>query len=268
MQQKSWRGLPGNLAQLAVTAAVPLHSFWLALVGLIAGVLAKPLTVLPFRERVLMKPRKEEYLQQQKQATSSYASGTSLLKTLCELEMWDEAGRELHHLHRSGEITETEECAFRARIALGRERYDEVIDLAEASAEQPEDLKLLLALAYATQGRREEALRTLNAAGRPKGHDAKRPRGDVYAALGDYETAMSYYEQNFAFYRNYHTLSAMGTVLMALGEYKEARSLFRNAVLNTPYRRAKDLRMLAQCCRAFGDERCAQEAEQLIEECP
>jgi tetratricopeptide (TPR) repeat protein len=177
--------------------------------------------------------------------------------------MWDDALEQLQHFQWSAPIRK-KETEWRARIYLGREQYDDIIRLAEGADRRTNDIEEVVTLALLRQGQRDAASQTASAALRKHRRSAKRAMGHVYAAEGDYERALLWYERDLGGTNPFATLRLLGETLMQLGDYREASQMLDQAIRLAPYVRVEDMRHLAECLRKIGKEQAAGEVEQLI----
>jgi tetratricopeptide (TPR) repeat protein len=172
---------------------------------------------------------------------------------LCEADLWDEAAEHLESLKRLQWVTEDEEPVWRAGILLGQGRNEEALSAAGDRAEELPHLARTAAIAHARLGHADEARRLLTASAAEKGHGAALGRGHVYAALGDYEEALRWYEKDMASpVCAARAARAAGEMLLALGDHGEARAAFARAIRCRPFLHPDDLRGLAASLRAMG----------------
>ena len=251
-------------------AAVPTHSFQLAAAGMVLNQIVSPLARTRFADRVAAKPTRADYLQRLQATTQHHKEKREpqsySLRTYCDLEMWDEAQQELNRQRNTSVLKAQDVRKLQARIDLGQGRYQAVIDTIEKiPPAEMDDILNTLARAYAKQGLYETALRVAQEAVRKRCEDAEYALGDVYAESGDLESALLSYERALQRHRDKTILSAAATILMELGDYREARVLLRQAIQTANYLRVEDLQKLAACCRRLGDERGALKAERLAD---
>jgi tetratricopeptide (TPR) repeat protein len=181
--------------------------------------------------------------------------------------MWEEAETQLKRALWIAQI-KTHENTWRARIALGRGQYEEVLRLAQSAAEKEAGLLPMLAAAYARLGRQEEALQAASEARKHRAEGAERALGDVYAASDDLDRALFWYERSLRRRDYAATMRVIGTTLMALGDYREASAALERAVRYCPYIAEEDLALLGECLRKAGRERAANEVENLANALP
>ncbi len=185
---------------------------------------------------------------------------------MCEAELWDEALVELKRQSYSPAVKK-QETIWLARIYLGLEQYDRVLELADRARQDACDIRPSLAVAYARTGQQEQALRLAQEAVRVGRPGAEFALGQVYYEAGDYERALRWYERaaRSLLARN-EAMPAMGKTLMALGDYREARAVYAQVVRLRPFVRVEDLLQLAECLRHLGRNRQAAVMEQLAHE--
>jgi tetratricopeptide (TPR) repeat protein len=181
--------------------------------------------------------------------------------------MWEEARAELERLRAANKLWPGEEASVRARIYLGEGRYEDVIKLARSFDSEHYSLEVPLALAHAKMGAHDTALRLAGEAVRQRLPGAEHAMGDVLAEKGDLDGALIWYEragQQIA--DRAGALRAMGRTLMAMGDYREARSAYEQTIRWSGVLRIDDLHRLSECLRRLGRERAAQDVERQAQE--
>lgn len=185
---------------------------------------------------------------------------------MCEAEQWDDALIELKRQSYARSVRQ-QQAAWRAKIYIGMERYEEVLKLVEEARRDSCDIGPYLAIAHARLGRTEKALRIAQEAVRVKRRGAEMALGEVYFAREDYDQALRWYEAAAQVrLQRPSAQRAIGRALVALEDYGEARVAYEQAIRLTPFVRPEDLRRLADCLRATHRERTADEIEQLADE--
>ena len=112
----------------------------------------------------------------------------------------------------------------------------------------------------------DRALRVAQAAVDRRDEEAELAIGHVYFEMGDYERALEWYEQTAVHSDLVELWRAMARALMAMGDYGEARAALYSAIRLSKWVRVEDLRQLAECLRHLGNDRAADEAEQLAQQ--
>ena len=175
-------------------------------------------------------------------------------------ELWKDAEQWLQRF-KEGDIPPEERACWQTMIAVGQGNYALAPNLERLLPQIKWDsARKLTAVAYAKLGRGEDALRVIQAAEKLRPKKQSHWQGDVYAALSQWEMALSCYEHAN---RSAETLHGMAACLTRLGEHREARALYRQAIQLSLYIRPDYLRELAVCCQRLGDERLGREAERL-----
>lgn len=151
---------------------------------------------------------------------------------------------------------------WKAKIYLGMERYQEVLDLEEEARRENLAIEPLLAIAHARLGHWARALSIAEEALQAKQSGAEMAMGHVYFEDKEYELALQWYEAA-AKHRTQRAvaLRAAGKTLVCLGDYPEARAAYVSAIRLTPFVRPDDLLQLAKCLRHLQQERAAIEME-------
>jgi tetratricopeptide (TPR) repeat protein len=185
---------------------------------------------------------------------------------VCEAELWDEALIELNRQNYSP-LVKKEEAAWLAKIYLGMQRYEDVLNLQQRAGADGCDITLFLAVAYARMGEHENALVLAKEALDRRQPGATRVMGHIYFAVKDWERALYWYEKDAYGWLEYGDGTALvGKALYMLGDYREAARVYERAVPWTPFRRTKDLYPLAECYRKTGRTSLAEEIERLAAE--
>lgn len=180
------------------------------------------------------------------------------------MEAWERAEGEYDRLMENAAFRNKERHYWRARIAIGRERFEEAIsDILKAPRSEAARLRSLLARAYAGTGREEEALHIAWAISEAKDGETQFALGEVYAALEMHEQALACYERASRRKDAAETVFRLAMMLVALDEDQEACSLLQQAIARAPYQHPGYLRALAACCRRLGRDAEAGEAEAL-----
>ena len=185
---------------------------------------------------------------------------------MCEAEQWEGA---LVELKRQSYVpfVRRNATAWKAQIFIGMERYRDVLAMKEEARRSACNIDPFLAVANARLGNIDKALRAASDALRSKQPDAKMALGHVYFAAQDFDRALVWFEaaaQNRI--QRAGAMRAAGVTLIALGDYREARKAFEQAIRSGPFARREDLIHLAECCRQCHQEGFAAEIEQLAEE--
>jgi tetratricopeptide (TPR) repeat protein len=185
---------------------------------------------------------------------------------VCEAEQWEDA---LIELKRQSYVPSVrhQEAAWRAKIYVGMERYQEVLKLVEEARRNSCDIGPYLAIAHARLGHSKEALRIAHEAYRVKRKGAEMALGHVYFASKEYDQALRWFET--AAQNRLQRASAqreIGRTLVTLGDYWEACVAYEQAIRLTPFVLPEDLRQLADCLRKTDRERAADEQDQLAVE--
>ncbi|MCW3051965.1 MAG: domain protein putative component of TonB system [Chthonomonadales bacterium] len=158
---------------------------------------------------------------------------------------------------------------WKAKIYLGMERYQEVLDLGvEARRENVSiGIEPPVAVAYARLGHWDTALRIAEGALREKQSGAEIAVGHVYFEDKEYELALQFYE-DAARHKSERAaaMRGIGKTLICLGDYPEACAAYEAAIRLTPFVRPDDLLQLAKCLRHLQQERAAVEMEILAHE--
>ena len=265
--RKKWFSFPAVFAELTVLCSIPAHSAKLALVGFVASPLLKRLGRFDWGKVVLQKPTQAVYVHDLEKFYKEHPvvrHSVGILKCFYDLEMWEEANQEFQRL-REGKpaLREKDQILWEIRLAAAAGQTDKAIRLARQNhPEKSEDIALLLARLYAQEGKREAALETA-AKIRLRGSDAWGGMGEIYAAMNDAENALRCYERASQSSNKYQLLRNMASTLMALKQYRDAAFVYRDALAAAPYLATEDLKNLALCCRQFGKERAALQAEAL-----
>ncbi len=180
--------------------------------------------------------------------------------------MWEDALLELKRQSYS-QVIRRNALAWKAKILIGMERYREVLAMKDEARHSECNIDSFLAVAYARLGDNDKALRMASNSLRSKQPGAKMALGHVYLATQDYDRALIWFE---AAARNRQkravAMRAAGLVLIALGDYREARNAFEQAIRCSHFARYEDLIHLAECCRQCHKESLAAEIQQLAEE--
>jgi tetratricopeptide (TPR) repeat protein len=185
---------------------------------------------------------------------------------VCEAEQWDEALIELKRQSYAPQIRQTA-AMWQAKIYLGMQRYQEVLDLEAEAMRHACDIAPFLAVAHARLGHTEEALHIAQEALRVQRPGAEIALGHVYFEGKEYDLALHWYEiaaQHW--FERAAAMRAVGRTLIALGDYREACFAYKQAIGRTPFVRPEDLLQLATCLKQTHHERAAAEMEQLAEE--
>ena len=156
---------------------------------------------------------------------------------------------------------------WKAKIYLGMERYEEVLDLGVEARRENLSIEPYLAVAYARLGHWDTALRVAETALLAKQSGAEMALGHVYFEDREYELALQSYEAA-ARHRSERAvaLRAIGKTLICLGDYPEARAAYEQTIRLTPFVRPEDLLQLAKCLYQMQQERTAAELEVLANE--
>ena len=184
---------------------------------------------------------------------------------MCEAEQWEDALIELKR-QSYARVVRQNAAAWRAKIYIGMERYQEVLELEAEARRDACDIEPYLAVAHARLGHAKKALRIAEEALRVKRSGAEMALGHVYFARQEYEPALRWYEaaaQNRI--QRAAAMRAVGRALISLGDYREACVAYEQAIRLTPFVRPEDLLQLAECFRQTHQERAA-EMEQLAHE--
>ena len=264
--QKTWVYLPSALSDSIIIAAISLHSLTGLLCGLTLAPIAKSFKRFDWAKIVRQKPTKAVYARdlQQAYARHPFASRSNgMLKNFNDLKMQEAAEGEFQRLQQTNALRDKEKTLWEIRLTTGAGQYDKALRIAKQnSPETSEAIQLLMARIYGLQGNRDAVLQMASKI-RPRWHDSSLDLAEAYTALGDYETALAYYERASRMGKNYRILSGMAAALLALKQYKDAAALYREAIRVTLYLATDDLNHLARCCRESGREGAAQEAERL-----
>lgn len=184
---------------------------------------------------------------------------------MCEAQLWDEALVELKRQNYSP-LVKKEEIAWLAKIYLGQEKYEEVVQLQSAARQKGCDITPYLAVAYARLNKPDKALVLAKEALQDRREGAKRAIGDVYFAMGNFERALYWYEQMARSWLDYaEAMTLIGKTLAALGDYREAATAYERAARWSSFRRNEDLLQLAECYQKTGRPHRAAELEPFIE---
>lgn len=178
--------------------------------------------------------------------------------------MWEEALGELKKLRKPGEqnaYLADEEAAIYGRLG----RYERVLDL---SKHDPKGrMAATAAVAMAHMGRREEALRAAQTAVKERRPNGEFATARVLEITGDLESALAWYERAAKrFGQRAEAMRRAASVLVELGDYREACVAWEQAIRLSPFVRAEDLERLAECRRKRGQSDRAREAEALAAE--
>lgn len=185
---------------------------------------------------------------------------------MCEAEQWEDALIELKRQSYAPSIRR-QETAWRSKIYLGMERYQEVLNLAREARRASCDISTYLAIAHARLGHRSVALRTAREAYRVKRPGAEMALGHVYFARRDYDEALRWYEVAARNRKQRASAQrAIGRTLVDLGDYHEAAAAYESAIRLTPFAHPEDLRQYADCLRNTHREQIADEIERLADE--
>lgn len=184
---------------------------------------------------------------------------------MCEAELWEEALIELKR-QSYAQAVHKQAPAWRAQIYLGMERYQEVLALQKEAVRADCPIDSYLAVAYARLGNMQSARRIAEEALRLKQSGAKIAMGDVYFAEKQYDAALIWYEAA-AQHRTQRVAAqrAIGRALIALGDYREARVMYEQAIRKTAFVLPEDLLQLARCLQGT-DPQYAAELEILASE--
>lgn len=185
---------------------------------------------------------------------------------MCEAEQWEDALVELKRQSYVQSIRQNAP-AWKAQIFIGMERYRDVLAMKVVARRDGCNIDSFVAIAYARLGNIDKALRTASDALHSNQPGAKMALGHVYFAAQNFDRALLGYEaaaQNRA--QRPGAMRAAGLALIALGDYREARNAFEQAIRSGPFARCEDLIHLAECCRHCHQEDYAVEIEELAEE--
>jgi tetratricopeptide (TPR) repeat protein len=166
---------------------------------------------------------------------------------VCEAEQWEDALVELKRQSYAQSVSQYA-SAWRAKIYIGMERYQDVLELEGEARRTNCPIEPYLAVAHARSGNVKKALSIAEEALRLKRPGAAMALGHVYFADKQYELALKWYE---AAARNRmqraSVLRAVGRALIALRDYREARIAYELAIRLTPFVQPEDLLQLAKC---------------------
>jgi tetratricopeptide (TPR) repeat protein len=189
---------------------------------------------------------------------------------LCAAELWDKAGSLYHRLQADRRIPRELLTPYLARIRAGRGQYPKVLQMLENKEVQPKRALLPVVHAYLGLGQKERAQKLAEQALREKWEDAGTAMGVVQEADGNLVGALDWYERETRGWRNSFSAKpprAAGRVLMALGEYGEARVLLEEVIRRDYFLRREDVANLAVCLRHLGKDALAKKATAALSRC-
>ena len=109
--------------------------------------------------------------------------------------------------------------------------------LSPRDREEPTWIYSDLAGVYAKQGLYDKALETMKLASKSKFHNSavEYNYGEIYRAMGDFETAISYYQRSLKIYRdNVSALAKLGLCYQQLNKFELSNKAFLNALNLVP----------------------------------
>jgi tetratricopeptide (TPR) repeat protein len=183
------------------------------------------------------------------------------LGTLCLVEHWDEAERELANATAppSSDVTRRYYNRTRAQIYLGQKRYEE----AYRFGLQDPELRPYAALAYAYLSEFEMAHRTLDMAKKTTGDNAN-TRAKIFLLEGRYEEAVEAYDRALRLIPVPKALEGLAEALEGIGDYEEAAYFWKKAISATPFLSESHLVGLERSLLGYGNADEAAKAHKAI----
>jgi tetratricopeptide (TPR) repeat protein len=178
--------------------------------------------------------------------------------------MWDEAYAQSKRIRSDKLLRTIDLTESKARIEIGRSHFEQALALLQSSPRGELGAVPLMVEAHLRLGKLERGAELAQRAIEAKRPFASFAMGAVQEAAGDLEAALFWYEQEAR-----HIFSARGDrapraaarILMALGDYGEARIALRHTISRSKFLHPEDVVALAECLRRLGNESLAVKLE-------
>lgn len=243
-------GLPTGFAILGACAAIVLET---------AG---NEVGAGSFWRRLAAKPTRLQFLSARH---GGHEDASPRLVALCEAEEWTAALQEVDDMVARRELTPHEAREEKAVILLAMGRFGDVLELAAEPVVPQAEVLLAASEAHAAVRQFDLARQRAEQAAEA-GAEAGYAHGRVLEAEGRWQEAADLYDEILHRLGDRESIVRLAECMVQLGDYREARWLYSQALLDYPYLHFKLLVNFRQCSVRVGDFAAVALADRLLAE--